>query len=111
MPREVTLLTPGPLEPATLLAAAQSIMPGARLGMMGESAAQVVDAAGGLVITVVRPRMIAVPDEIERLVGPVPHPRAPVWWTDVVVAPDADPTTAERLLAQIAADTGGTVVE
>lgn len=73
--------------------------------------ARVYDAAGRLIVFVAPPVLVAVPGEVERLLGAGVPVAAPVWWVDIRAAADvAEAAEVARHCAdELVARHGGTV--
>ena len=109
MPHEYTLLTAEPIEPDVLLGAVRSVVPRARLRMIADAAAQILDEEHRVVLTAVRPRRVAVPDEVARLLDAEWSGSEAPYWTDVVVATSYPGAVAAALVEALAARTGASL--
>lgn len=106
MPVEATLLSAEPPAPEDLLAALRSRVPDGVVQVLPGAAAQLVDADGRVLATVIAPRSVAVPTEVRRLLGVDDDSRT--WWSEIVA--DQPGEVLDAVLGALAARVDGRVV-
>lgn len=84
MPRERTVLSATPPTPETWLDALRAVVPGGIVEVLPGAAAQLVDADGTVLATVVLPRAVTPVSEGDRLLALDASGRP--WWSDVVAS-------------------------
>lgn len=109
MPRDVLILTKEPPRPEVLVHAGVAIDGGLALRTIDDEAVtEIIDEDGLAVLSIGRPELVEVQDEIERLAPSLAGGiDAPVWWTEAWVPWGASGDRGMAIALRFAADLGG----